>query len=105
MKPEYRLEKGLSQSTVVSSSESIESNHSGSLKSKGWPNATVKQIVKPTGKHESHFKKPSHSYSNLITEAIKTSPKGQMTLNEIYSWLTEKFPYFQAAGAGWKVSL
>ena len=114
--PMYRvLEKEISQSTVVSTEEGAHSSQfsqgEGALPSprspkKGWPNSSVKQSVSRslTGRgSESIYKKPAHSYSSLITEAVRMSVKGQMTLNEIYCWLIDKFPYFRAAGTGWKV--
>ena len=104
----YRLDKAHSQSTVVSSELSNQSSsNSTSQGKKGWPNACVKQSVssRNSSKPDSIYRKPSHSYSSLISEAIKMSTKGQMTLNEIYCWLIEKFPYFRGAGTGWKVNV
>lgn len=52
-----------------------------------------------------HDAKPPYSYATLITYAINSSPKGRMTLNEIYTWICNNFPYYRDAGTGWKVSL
>ena len=49
--------------------------------------------------------KPPYSYANLITFAINSTVKKKMTLNEIYNWICENFPYYREAGNGWKVSL
>uniref|UniRef100_T1J7C6 Fork-head domain-containing protein n=1 Tax=Strigamia maritima TaxID=126957 RepID=T1J7C6_STRMM len=49
--------------------------------------------------------KPPYSYANLITLAINSSPKTKMTLNEIYVWIVENFPYYRTAGQGWKNSI
>ncbi|KAI9205424.1 uncharacterized protein BJ171DRAFT_73384 [Polychytrium aggregatum] len=49
--------------------------------------------------------KPAHSYATLITYAIQHSPKKQMTLNEIYNWILDNFPYYRTAGGGWKNSI
>ncbi|KAJ3285453.1 Forkhead box protein J2 [Borealophlyctis nickersoniae] len=49
--------------------------------------------------------KPPYSYATLITYAIATSGDKQMTLNDIYNWVLENFPYFQTAGNGWKNSI
>ncbi|PVZ97337.1 hypothetical protein BB558_006709 [Smittium angustum] len=46
-----------------------------------------------------------YSYATLITYAILRHPKGKMTLNEIYSWIIEKYPHFKNAGNGWKNSI
>ena len=111
----YRIEKELSQSTVISSPSpeeistqtSSKSPKSDNLAKKGWSTASVKQSIgNPRGlqRPDSMYRKPSHSYSSLITEAIRLNPKGQMTLNEIYMWLIDRFPYFKSAGTGWKVN-
>lgn len=49
--------------------------------------------------------KPPYSYATLITYAIQTSKNKQMTLNEIYNWIMEYYPYYRSAGNGWKVML
>ena len=46
-----------------------------------------------------------YSYANLITLAINSSKKKKMTLNEIYTWISDNFPYYKSAGNGWKVTL
>ena len=48
--------------------------------------------------------KPPYSYANLITFAVNSSPRKRMTLNEIYQWICDNFPYYITAGNGWKVS-
>lgn len=50
-----------------------------------------------------HDAKPPYSYATLITYAINSSPKRRMTLNEIYTWICNNFPYYREAGTGWKV--
>lgn len=47
--------------------------------------------------------KPPHSYANLITRAVDSSPRKMMTLSEIYQWIMDNYPYFKDAGNGWKV--
>ncbi|KAF9309633.1 Forkhead box protein J2, partial [Podila horticola] len=46
--------------------------------------------------------KPAHSYSYLITTAIQGSPNQQMTLNDIYEWVMEHYPWYKTAVNGWK---
>lgn len=48
--------------------------------------------------------KPAHSYSYLITTAIQGSPNQQMTLNDIYEWVMEHYPWYKTAVNGWKVT-
>ena len=39
----------------------------------------------------------------MITCAITNSPNKQLTLNEIYNWISDHYPYFKSANNGWKV--
>lgn len=48
--------------------------------------------------------KPPYSYANLIAEAICSSPDGKMTLNGIYNYISEKYPYYQKSKQGWQVA-
>lgn len=47
--------------------------------------------------------KPPHSYATLIAMAIRASPEGKLSLNDIYTWISDTFPYYSRAGRGWKV--
>ncbi len=47
--------------------------------------------------------KPPYSYAELIKKAIESSPQHKMTLNEIYEWIREHFPYYRDGHNGWKV--
>ncbi|KAF9985119.1 Forkhead box protein J2 [Modicella reniformis] len=61
----------------------------------------------PPGLEHFHSKypKPTHSYSYLITTAILENPQQQMTLNEIYEWVMERYPWYRTAINGWKNSI
>lgn len=48
--------------------------------------------------------KPPHSYATLISMAIGAAPDRKLSLNDIYTWISEQFPYYSRAGRGWKVS-
>ena len=55
----------------------------------------------------SNFKatiKPPFSYSQLIVQAILSSPDKQMTLNQIYNFISAQYPYYAANNRGWQVS-
>jgi hypothetical protein len=73
--------------------------------------ATTTPITSPTKNPqdlvvETHIQgKPPYSYATLITYAITNSPNKQLTLNEIYNWVMEKYPYYKTAGTGWKVNI
>ncbi|KAK9718039.1 hypothetical protein K7432_005768 [Basidiobolus ranarum] len=49
--------------------------------------------------------KPPYSYAKLIVYAIMTSKNQALTLNEIYNWILDNFPYYKTAGPGWKNSI
>lgn len=49
--------------------------------------------------------KPPHSYATLIAMAIAAAPEKRLSLNDIYTWISDTFPYYSRAGRGWKASL
>jgi len=48
--------------------------------------------------------KPPHSYATLIAMAIAAAPERKLSLNDIYTWISDMFPYYSRSGRGWKVS-
>ncbi|RXN28152.1 forkhead box J2-like isoform X2 [Labeo rohita] len=48
--------------------------------------------------------KPPHSYATLIAMAISSAPEMKLSLNDIYTWISNTFPYYSRAGRGWKGS-
>jgi len=48
--------------------------------------------------------KPPYSYASLIAFAINSTSRRRMTLNDIYTWICNHFPYYREAGTGWKVN-
>uniref|UniRef100_A0AAY4AIL9 Forkhead box protein G1 n=1 Tax=Denticeps clupeoides TaxID=299321 RepID=A0AAY4AIL9_9TELE len=49
--------------------------------------------------------KPPHSYAALIAMAIRAAPERKLSLNDIYTWISDSFPYYSRAGRGWKNSI
>ncbi|XP_065816296.1 forkhead box protein N1 isoform X2 [Labrus bergylta] len=54
---------------------------------------------------QSLFPKPIYSYSILIFMSLRNSKTGSLPVSEIYSFMTEHFPYFKTAPDGWKNSV
>lgn len=49
--------------------------------------------------------KPPYSYIALIYMAISSSPMKRLTLNEIYTYLQQRFAFFRGPYQGWKNSV
>jgi Forkhead domain len=49
--------------------------------------------------------KPSITYSNMIAEAINSAPEKRLTLNGIYNYIMNHYPYYQKVRAGWQNSI
>lgn len=77
------LEKQLSNDSDESKSSSYESNDS--------PNKMLS--------------KPPFSYAQLIIQAICMSSDHQLTLNGIYQFISNKYPYYKPGDKGWQNSI
>lgn len=49
--------------------------------------------------------KPPYSYIQLIVKAITSSPNSQLTLSDIYAYISKHFPFYRASDKGWKVGI
>uniref|UniRef100_A0A3P8V9P7 Forkhead box N1 n=1 Tax=Cynoglossus semilaevis TaxID=244447 RepID=A0A3P8V9P7_CYNSE len=66
---------------------------------------TISTQSHPETNTEPSFPKPIYSYSILIFMALQSSKTGSLPVSEIYSFMTEHFPYFKTAPDGWKNSV
>lgn len=71
------------------------------------PKETAKAEEVPESKRQSGYAqaKPTLSYAQIITQALKTSGTGKLTLGEIYAWIEEAFEYYRHANPVWKNSI
>ncbi|CAD7079368.1 unnamed protein product [Hermetia illucens] len=46
--------------------------------------------------------RPKYSYGALIMMAIKASPKGRLTLAEIYEYITNNYEYYRTCKTDWQ---
>lgn len=51
------------------------------------------------------YEKPSFSYSTMIAQALSSQTEKKMTLQEIYQWIMDQYPYFKVQESGWKSSV
>lgn len=49
--------------------------------------------------------KPPFSYATMIAQAIFSSEEEKLTLNNIYTWIMEKYAFYRHTSSGWQVRL
>ena len=57
----------------------------------------------PQGDDGNSSVKPPYSYAQLIVQALLASNDHRQTLSGIYSFISDKYPYYKMEDKGWKV--
>ena len=47
--------------------------------------------------------KPPYSYATMIGQAILASDEEKLTLNNIYTWIMDKYAFYRHSQSGWQV--
>ncbi|XP_006120989.2 forkhead box protein R1 [Pelodiscus sinensis] len=62
----------------------------------------LKYILQASTKIKGGWPRPPLNYCILITVALRNSAEGSMTVQQIYQFTRQHFPFFQTAPDGWK---
>jgi hypothetical protein len=70
-----------------------------------YPQESIAPLKESPPINQAQYKKPKLSYVELIAGAILSSPEKHLVLGDIYEAITDKYPYFDAKGSGWRNSI
>lgn len=80
----------------------------------GGPNIATKKKLRPKKARKDNgetsfsidsHEKPPYSYATLIGMSILSHPDKQLTLSQIYAWISETFKYYRREDVGWQNSI
>ena len=87
-----------SQKPLEANTFSITESAVGDTQPDVSPNLSVQRL-------NPEFERPGKSYFTLITEAIMSTPEKKITLNGIYEYLMNSYPYFTLNSGAWQNSV
>ena len=73
--------------------------------SKAEPNTPKLEATAAKSTDNEADTKPSHSYIALIAMAILSKPSKKVLLGDIYSYISENFPYYRSKDKSWRNSI
>ncbi|XP_028417732.1 forkhead box protein N3-like [Dendronephthya gigantea] len=83
----------------------LESDNLVETKSYKKPEPAASSSINRPIENNNPYPKPQYSYASLIVLAINSAKDKRMTLQQIYAWIEDKFPFYKHAKKGWKNSI